>query len=163
MSNYGPEAPGPASDPWEHSAPALADLELGYPHGHQPEREHGGSKALLVVLVGVLVVVLCGGGVAGLYLIGNRGSGAQHSGGSPASASLDPNTVEVGKCMVNGGSNDHPAIRIVPCGPHTYKVLSKIVGTTDKEQCRSVAGTDQVFFYDAHDQALNFVLCLQTL
>lgn len=164
MSNYGPEQPGPASDPWEHSAPDLADLDLGYTQPHQRPRESGGSKALLVVLVGILVVVLCGGGVAGLYLIGNRGSAGQQGGtGGSASATVDPTTIRVGDCMTNSGTVDSPKVRIVSCAPHTYKVLSKIEGTTDKEACRPTANTDQVFFYDAHDQALDFVLCLQSL
>jgi hypothetical protein len=161
MSNFGPGGPGPASDPWEHSAPALADLDLGYPQQHQ-QPESTSSKALLAVLVTVLVIVLCGGGVAALYLIGNRGGG-QHSGsGASSSPSLDPNTIAISQCIVNEGTEDKPKLRVVACGPNAYQVIGKIPNTYDKDRCKEIPGATQAFFYKALDPAQSFVLCLKS-
>jgi hypothetical protein len=157
MSNYGP---GPASDPWEQSAPALADLDLGYPQ-HQP-RESTSSKALLAVLVTVLVIVLCGGGVAALYLIGNRGGGEHSGSGTSSSPSLDPKNITIGQCIVNDGTEDKPELRYATCGPNAYQVIGKIPNTFDKDQCKTVPGATQAFFYKALDPAQSFVLCLKS-
>jgi hypothetical protein len=169
MSYYGSDGPGPAADPWEHSAPVY-DVDLGYPQ--PPPREPASSKVLLVVLVSVLVVVLCGGGVAALYLIGKSNPPAA-TGGSPTppahspsasqSPALDPNTVLKGDCLVNKGNNDAPELQKVPCTPGTLKVLQKIDATSDKDRCKTVPGADQVYYYKTTPDSLSFVLCLQTV
>jgi len=161
VSYYGPEAPGPASDPWEHSATPLYDVDLGYATTPPPGREPTSSKALLFVLVAVLVVVLCGGGVTALYLIGARTKTDAGSPGPSASVTVDPNAIVPNQCMVNESTNDQPKIRIVTCTPGTLKVLSKITGTTDPERCRSVPGANEVYYYNAPDPTKSFLLCLQ--
>jgi hypothetical protein len=162
MSYYGSEGQGPAADPWEHSAPLGYDLDLGYT---QPvPRESAGSRALLIVLVVVLVVVLCGGGVAGLYLLGkgNQSStGGGATGHTSASSTLDPTTIRIGDCIVNDGTDDAPKIRTVTCAPHTLKVIGKINGTTDQNQCKQIAGANRAYFYKTANDSEDFVLCLQ--
>jgi hypothetical protein len=163
VSYYGPETPGPASDPWEHSAVPLHDVDLGYATTPPTAKEPASSKVLLFVLVAVLVVVLCGGGVTALYLIGTRTTTDAGSPGPSASVTVDPNAIIAGQCMVNEGTNDQPKIRIVTCTAGTLKVLSKISGTSDEERCRSVAGANRVYYYNAPDPTKSFLLCLQVV
>lgn len=162
MSYYGSEGQGPAADPWEHSAPIGYDVDLGYT---QPaRREPAGSRALLVVLVAVLVVVLCGGGVAGLYLLGKgnqSSSGAGATGQTSSGTTVDPTAITIGECMVNDGTDDVPKIRIVTCTPGTLKVIGKINGTVDQNQCKQIAGANRAYFYKTSGDAQDFVLCLQ--
>jgi hypothetical protein len=162
MSYYGSEGQGPAADPWEHSAPIGYDVDLGYP---QPvPREPAGSRALLVVLVTVLVIVLCGGGLAGLYLLGkgNQSSSGDGSTGHPStSTTVDPTTIAIGQCMVNDGTDEVPKIRIVTCTPGTLKVIGKINGTVDKDQCKQIAGANRAYYYKTKNDTGDFLLCLQ--
>ncbi len=160
VSYYGPEAPGPASDPWEHSAVPMYDVDLGY--ATTPlAKEPASSKVLLFVLVAVLVVVLCGGGVTALYLIGAHTKPDAGSPGPSVSATVDPNAIVPGQCMVNDGTNDQPKILIVTCTPGTLKVLSKITGTDDEKRCLDVAGANKVYYYKAPVATDSFVLCMQ--
>ncbi|OLE24912.1 MAG: hypothetical protein AUG44_17685 [Actinobacteria bacterium 13_1_20CM_3_71_11] len=169
MSYYGPEEPGQASDPWEHSAPVPYDVDLGYPE--PPTAESRGSRALLIVLVGVLVVILCGGGVGALYLIGakdnrppaNPALAQTHPPSASASPTFDPNSIIKGQCLVNEGTDDQPTVRVTGCTPGTLKVLSRIDATSDKDQCKKVPGANRVYFYKTTPDSLSFVLCLQTV
>jgi len=175
MAQY--DGPSQGSDPW------------GQP-GYDPYAEPGGydeprppapgrnSTALVVVLVSVLVLVLCGGGVAALYLIGAKDHPRAASGpGAPASraatqaaasasagaSTTDPNSILKGQCVVNDGSADAPVLRAVGCGPNTFEVLARFDGTTDNAKCKTVPGSNFHYFYDTSPDTLDFVLCLKKL
>jgi hypothetical protein len=147
----------------------------------EPERPTpgAGSTALLVALVSVLVIVLCGGGVAALYLIGSKDrqpTAAGPGGGGPAtptgtnrppsaspSASYDPSAIIKGQCVVNEGTDETPVLKVVTCGPGTLQVLAKIDGTTDATKCKQVPGSTHHYFYDTTPDTLDFVLCLKKI
>jgi hypothetical protein len=152
----------------------------GEPAGNEPAAEPGtsarqpGSTALLVVLVSVLVLVLCGGGVAALYLIGAKDRPPAAAGGATttatgrpagasASPSYDPSTIVKGQCVVNAGTEDAPVLKVVTCGPGTLQILAKIDGTIDITKCKQVAGSTHHYFYDTTPDTLDFVLCLKRI
>jgi hypothetical protein len=146
MSYYGS---GSASDP-----------------GEQPPA--GNSTALVVLLVSVLVVVLCGGGVGTLYLIGLKdrppavaGGVTNGSPGASTNPGVDTNSIVKGQCVVNDGSKEAPVLRVVTCAPGTFKVLDRIDGTIDTNKCKQVPGANFHYFYDTLPNSLDFVLCLK--
>jgi hypothetical protein len=144
----------------------------------QPVRSPAGSTALLVVLVSVLVVVLCGGGVAGLYLLGTKdrqptGSAAATGPATPTpanrspsaspSAAYDPTSIIKGNCVVNTGTDDTPVLKVVACGPGTFQVLAKFDGTNDVTKCKQIPSSTHHYFYETTPKTLDFVLCLKKL
>ena len=176
MSYNGPAGAGP-SDPWQHSDPSYQQIDLGYQSGHydnppqpQPIPNRGGSRALLAVLVTVLVLVLCGGGVAALYFIGGQpgpsstgGPTAAPSGSTGVSASprFDPTTIAVGQCLAISGPEDKPIIDPSSCSSGHFKVLKRIDGTTDGKRCKGIASWN--YYYDTTPDSNDFVVCLQKL
>jgi hypothetical protein len=140
-----------------------------------PEEPGQGSKALVAVLVSVLVLVLCGGGVAVLYLIGAKdrtprsnspAAAATTRGANPSpspSRGTDPTAITKGQCVVNEGTQDVPVLRVVACGSGTYRVVERFDGTIDVARCNAVAGSDFHYFYDTTPNTLDFVLCLKSL
>lgn len=173
MSYNGPAGAGP-SDPWQHSDPSYQQTDLGYSSGYhdsppQPVPNRGGSRALLAVLVTVLVVVLCGGGVAALYFIGGQpgpstgGPTAAPSGSTGVSASprFDPTTITVGQCLAISGPEDKPTVDPSSCSSGHFKVLKRIDGTTDSKQCKGVASWN--YYYDTTPDSSDFIVCLQKL
>jgi len=153
--------------------------------GHEVSSDSGvpeptpsqGSPVLLVALVSVLVLVLCGGGVAALYLIGakDRQPTATGAGGpatptptnrpaSPSgSPSYDPSAIIKGQCVRNDGTDDAPVLKVVACGPGTFQVLAKIDGTTDTTKCKQIPGSTHHYFYETTPNTLDFVLCLKKM
>ena len=144
----------------------------------QPTRSARGSTALLVVLVSVLVVVLCGGGVAALYLLGTKdrqptgsvtASGpatptpADHAPSASPSVSNDPNLIIKGNCVTNTGTDDAPVLKVVACGPGTFQVLAKFDGTDDVTKCKQIPSSTHHYFYQTTPKTLDFVLCLKKL
>jgi len=171
MSYDGPER---ATDPWEHADPSYGQIDLGYQSGYydnpaQPVPNQGGSRALLAVLVTVLVLVLCGGGVTALYLIGGKGgqpTGAATTGssGSPAtsvSPKFDPTSITVGQCLVITGPPDAPVVEPGSCDPGNFKVVKRIDGTHNSDVCKGI--TRWNYFYDTTPDSNDFVACLQKL
>ena len=163
MSYYGPERSG---DGWGQADRSYANVDLGYPAGYQnpPPRNAGGSRVLLAVLVTIMVLVLCGGGVGALYLIG---AGSKPSTGSspPAStasqsATFDPTTVVQGQCLSIDGPGDAPKIHPAGCDPGNYQVVKRIDGTSDDNSCKGVANAKYVYHYATTPADHSFVLCL---
>jgi len=189
MSHHGPDAP---SDPWEQSA-GYPDLDepgqdeptalIGQPAAPaEPPAEQSapapgrsrGPAIVLAALVGVLVVVLCGGGVAALYLIGTKDRQPPAARSAPPSPSsrpsspsprpsptFDPGSIIKGNCVVNEGPDAAPVLRVVPCGPGTYQVLVRIDSTADVTKCRTVPGATHHYYYETTPPTLDFVLCLK--
>ncbi|HZN17374.1 MAG TPA: hypothetical protein VFB84_04170 [Micromonosporaceae bacterium] len=142
----------------------------------------GRPTGLMLLVVAVVVLLLGGGGLGG-YLIyratdDTTGSGSGASPGpskvpatatsqAPASptapaASGDSRFVTKGQCVVNDGTSDKPAMRVVPCGPNTYEVLARFDGTVKhQEKCPGVAGYEYHYYYDSELDVLDFVLCLK--
>jgi hypothetical protein len=167
MSYYG--GSGPVSDPWDAAGEDGSD-ELGPP---EPAPGSKGSTALVAVLVSVLVLVLCGGGVTALYLIGAKDRPSTATGpaaptmraaasASPSSSpSYDPSLLARGQCVVNDGTDSAPVLRVVGCGPDTFEVLARFDGTTDQNKCKSIPDSNYHYFYDTSPDTLDFVLCLK--
>ena len=130
---------------------------------------------LLGVLVGVLAVVLCGGGAAGLYLVGakDRQPAGSASASVPpptphsrpptatASAAFDPGSIIRGNCVTNTGTDEAPVLHLATCGPGTYLVLVRIDSTSDVTKCRTVPGVTHHYFFSTTPATLDFVLCLK--
>ncbi len=132
-----------------------------------------GPTGLIITLVAVLVVVLCGAGALGYYLLkGDNGKTPAAAGGatsaspsaSPtasAAPSYDPTSIIKGQCVVNDGDDQAPKLRVVACGPNTFQVLARFDGTKDDTKCDTVAGSTHKYFYDTTPDTLDFVLCLK--
>ncbi len=163
-------------DPVSYYGAGQPDYEPYEEPGEPAPTPSTGSTALLVVLVSVLVVVLCGGGVAALYLIGSKdrqpvaaGSGpttpaatSRPSSASP-SGSYDPTAIIKGQCVQNVGTEDAPVLKVAACGPGTFQVLARIDGTIDTTKCKQVAGSTHHYFYDTTPDTLDFILCLKKM
>ncbi len=155
----------------DHSDEPTAPLpEVAAPSDPAPSRR---ATITVVVLVGVLVLVLCGGGSAALYLLGtaDRQPAAaasippsprgRPSNAAPPSPSFDPGSIIKGNCVVNQGTDEVPVIRAATCGPGTFQVLVRIDSTSDTTKCREVPGTTHHYFYSTTPATLDFVLCLR--
>jgi hypothetical protein len=161
-------------DPVSYYGPGEPDYEPYREPDEPAPTPATGSTALLVVLVSVLVVVLCGGGVAALYLIGSKDRQPVAAGSGPAtpaatnrpssaspSGSSDPTAIIKGQCVQNVGTEDAPVLKVVACGPGTFQVLARIDGTIDTTKCKQVAGSTHHYFYDTTPDTLDFILCLK--
>ncbi len=170
MSYYGRDQPG---EPWQGTgAPGGYGADPYGPADGQwvVAQPSQGSKGLVAVLAAVLVLVLCGGGVAALYLIG-AGSHTSSAGGSsptPASTaasgtagSYDPTGIKLDQCVENEGSDLDPRLKVVTCAPGALKVIKRFDGTVDVTQCDNVKGATHHYFYDTTPNSADFVLCLQ--
>jgi hypothetical protein len=173
MSYYGADQPGEA---WQGGgAPGYGTPD---PYGSAGEQwapvPRQGSKGLVAVLATVLVIVLCGGGVAALYLIGAGTStssangssptpgGGQGSGTAASTASYDPTGIQVNQCVQNEGTDDDPKLKVVDCKtPGSLKVIKRFDGTIDYALCNDVKGATHHYFYDTTPNSNDFVLCLQ--
>ncbi|HET8660098.1 MAG TPA: hypothetical protein VFM55_13995 [Micromonosporaceae bacterium] len=170
--------------------PGHGDREYGAPTGPVWQSAHAGvdppgrsrSTGMIMLVVAVAVVLLGGGGLGG-YLIyrasddptpSGSGSSPGPSKGpvtttsqAPASptgpaTSGDSRFVTKGQCVVNDGTSDKPAMRVVPCGPNTYEVLARFDRTVKhQEKCPGVPGYEYHYFYDSELDDLDFVLCLK--
>jgi hypothetical protein len=169
MSYYGPEGSGQASDPWQQGDPSYPQVDLGYPSGYQqaaPPQPQGGSKALLAVLVTVLVLILCGGGVGALYLLGRHGGGSGTAGSTTPGtgrSSFDPTSVTEGQCLVITPPTEAPHLQPGGCTPGNYEVLKRINGTSDDNRCQGVPSARFAYHYATTPETDSFVLCLQRL
>jgi hypothetical protein len=159
---------------------------LGPPYAPAPPQRRGPS-GLVIGIIAMVVVLLCGGGALGAYLLTRDGgdpgtnvatdattspspSAAEPTTARPTTAaptrttsepSEDARTAKVGDCYVNRGSNDKPDMRKVTCASGTYQVLRRIDGTVDRNQCDGVPGYTDFYFYDHPTNSLDFVLCLR--
>jgi hypothetical protein len=168
MSYYGSDRSG---EPWQGAGGYGPADPYGAPDGQWVAEPKQGSKGLVAVLAAVLVLVLCGGGVAALYLIG-AGTGTSSAGGPPtspsggpsgaatATSSYDPTGIKETQCVANDGTEDDPRLRVVPCAPGTYLVLKRLDGTSDQEQCKQVKGSTHTYWYKTTPSSQDFVLCL---
>jgi hypothetical protein len=172
MSYYGSDQSG---EPWQGGTPGgygAAD-PYGSADGQWVAEPKRGSKGLVAVLAAVLVLVLCGGGVAALYLIG-AGTGRSNAGGSSSSppsagpsasgsatSRYDPTGIKVDQCVKNEGTDLDPRLTVVPCGRGTLKVIKRFDGTVDDKLCNDVKGATHHYFYDTTPDSADFVLCLQ--
>jgi hypothetical protein len=169
MSYYGSDQPG---EPWQGAGGYSGADPYGGADGQWVPEPKQGSKGLVAILAAVLVLVLCGGGVAALYLIG-AGSGTSSAGGSPtshptsgpsggatATASYDPTGIRENQCVVNDGTDNDPRMRVVTCAPGTYLVLKRLDGTSDQDQCKQVKGSTHTYWYKTTPESQDFVLCL---
>jgi hypothetical protein len=131
-----------------------------------------GPTGLIITLVAVLVVVLCGAGALGYYLLkgGNDKTPAAQTQPSPtqsnsptasAAPSYNPTSIIKGECVVNDGDDQAPKLRVVGCGPNTFQVQARFDGTKDDTKCDTVAGSTHKYFYDTTPDTLDFVLCLK--
>jgi hypothetical protein len=156
MSYYGP---GPADDPWGH-----ADQLAGAASAARPT---AGSRVLLAVLVTVLVLVMCGGGVGALYLIGSRtsspGAGASGSASATTGPTFDLQQVRRNDCISIIHPDDSPQLGPGDCHAGNYRVVERFDGTGDERRCQGVSGANHVYFYRTTPEADSFVLCLHKL
>ncbi|HET8680881.1 MAG TPA: hypothetical protein VFM54_03250, partial [Micromonosporaceae bacterium] len=127
-------APPPTGPVWQPAhGPGAGPAGRGRPTG------------LILVVVAVMVVVLGGGGLVGYLIYRAADDTPAGSGSSPGptgsaagttpsrapatptgpAASGDSRFVAKGQCVVNDGTSDKPAMRVVPCGPNTYEVLAR--------------------------------------
>jgi hypothetical protein len=167
MSYYGP---GQANDPWPQAGPPSGYADASYSHSYLesgPVRSTGSSRALLAVLVTVLVLVICGGGIGGLYLLGaHTGSpdaGSTRTATPPAGPSFNPKAIAVGDCLAIAHPDDSPQLGPGGCSTGNYQVVKRINGTGDKTLCQGVNGANSVYFYQTTPDSDSFVLCLHKL
>jgi len=151
---------------------------------NQPPKKSKGP--MIAIIIVVVVVVLAAAGVGGWAVFG-RGGGSTHADPTPSpthtsaspsptsespspsespSASLpggDAVSVQEGQCVKNEGTSSNPNLKIVDCGPGTYKVLKKFRGTHDTDKCKSVSGYTTSYYQTFGDDlsSLDFVLCMQ--
>jgi hypothetical protein len=139
---YGQFTPGVA-------APSVWTQETMSQGGYAYAPPRGGSRVGLYVLVFLAVVVLGGGGGYGAYwLITQRGDGT-----TPTTTSSDPPTsstgqsasptgeptfvasaVKVGDCLLNTGTGNSPAMKVVDCSTaKSYEVLKITAGESIPE------------------------------
>jgi hypothetical protein len=200
----GPSGYVPPQDPWavpEHGG--LASMPTDpipqqyeqpryeqpqYPTGsevwsQQPTVAHGGqyappmapvpqrNRAGMLVIIFVAVLVLGGGGVyAGFYFVKKHGSN------TPTTTQTDLQSVQVGDCLVNVGTDNDPDMRRSACtAANSFKAV-KVVrgdavprdsssGVVDPKAAAGVvcAGTKYENFYaywDTEAPAHNVVICL---
>ncbi|WP_051799845.1 LppU/SCO3897 family protein [Catenuloplanes japonicus] len=155
-----------------------------------PPPQGGGSGAGKVVgiIVGAVLVfalLICGGVVYGINQAGNAVDNALDNlpttvptlptlptedpfptptGGSEDDDAAD--SVKVGDCIVNDGTDENASIRVVPCAKDTLEVLIRIPFTDDGEEaCKDVEGADSWYMYTSSSVGGvgDYVLCLKTL
>ncbi|MET7418043.1 hypothetical protein [Dactylosporangium sp. NPDC005555] len=141
-----------------------------------------------MALVIILVLLLCGGGAAGIWYVlkDNKSTPTTTSPTTKASTSAKPSTsaapstapsggasspagvspgdaknVKVGECLTNIGSATAPVMQKTACGAGTFEVLKKYEGTSDKEKCNGVTGYTHNYFYKATPETFSFVLCMK--
>ncbi|MFV2008363.1 MULTISPECIES: LppU/SCO3897 family protein [unclassified Micromonospora] len=158
----------------------------GVPGAPPPKKSRTGLIIGLVIGAVVLLLLLCGCGVIGLFALADSGTSTASeelptvdvSTGTPDdqqgedSSSLPPpdsglDLVVVGDCVVNDGSDEDAVLRKVACDPGTFEVLARIPLTTDTERCDDpIFGhpdTDTTYTHDTGEQLLNYVLCMKEL
>lgn len=148
-----------------------------------PPPSSGGSGAgkvvgIIVGAVLVLVLLVCGGTVFALYQAGDAANDALKN--IPTVAPTLPtlpteeplatpdaaDTVQVGDCIVNDGTDEQASIRKVPCAKDALEVLIRIPFTDDGEKaCEDVPGADSWYMYTSSSVGGvgDYVLCLKTL
>jgi hypothetical protein len=160
--SYGADPPGGAPSPWWPAAP--------------PPRRNTPIVALVVVL-GLLI--LGGLGTTAWLLVpkdspaSGTGRGAPTPSGPTTAANVaepqpseDARFVKRGQCVRNEGTEQNPAMTIVPCVSGTYQVLKRVDGRTTGEadaevKCSKVQNYTKWYFYDSELDSLDFVLCLR--
>ncbi|HEY2675202.1 MAG TPA: hypothetical protein VGJ07_33140 [Rugosimonospora sp.] len=166
-----PAAWDPSGQP-EQPSPLNPPSPLGPPDSRGPRPPRKSSRGLVITLVGVLVLVLCGGGALALYLLhkgdatqpkstpiaGTSGSASARASATP---SYDPSSIVKGQCVVNDGDENVPRLRVVACAPGSYLVLARFDGTGDPQKCTTVSGSTHDYFYQTSPTSLDFVLCLK--
>jgi hypothetical protein len=165
----------PEEDPFdEPTAPLPVPDSADDPTDALPVQRKLGGRVLLGVLIGVLVLVLCGGGAAALYLVGTKDrqpaaaaasapppTPRAHPSSATPSPAFDPGSIIRGNCVTNTGNDEAPVLHLVACGPGTYLVLVRIDSTSDVTKCRTVPGVTHHYFYSTTPATLDFVLCLR--
>jgi hypothetical protein len=64
--------------------------------------------------------------------------------------------------LINQGTDTKPDLIMVRCEPGSLEVLERKEGTTNFEECRSVAGYRYHYFYDSDlGDSFDFVLCMR--
>ncbi|MEU0554016.1 hypothetical protein [Dactylosporangium maewongense] len=140
-----------------------------------------------MALVIVLVLLLCGGGAAGIWYVlkndktgpattspttaapkpsgsGKASTSAAPSGGASSPGGVqagDAKTVKVGECLTNTGTATAPVMQKTTCAAGTFEVLKRIEGTSDKEKCNGVTGYTHNYFFKATPETFSFVLCMK--
>lgn len=186
-----PGAPEPQSaPPAPQSGPPAQFGVPGAPYGTPgapgaPPKKSGGAKVGIIIgIVAVLLLCVCGG-VGGWLIYKNSSdseekppvsaptpdtapTGDEEPTPKPSDDEEDPtdDIFSDGDCVINEGTNDDPELKKVPCGPNTYKVLSRIPFTTDDERCTDdpVFGdpeTDTTYVHDSSMDFADYVLCLK--
>ena len=141
------------------------------------------SKAGLIAVMAIVVLVLGGGGgYTAWYVIRHGGTGQDP--GTPGSSStaasqappaFDPHDVKVGECLINDGTDEKPKMASAACTmPKSYKVIKRVAGeglmendqggfdrdTTIKAACAGTGFASWYSYKDLSDDTLDLVLCL---
>jgi len=156
------------------------------PGAPPPKKSRTGLIIGLVIGAVVLLLLLCGCGVIGLFALTDSSTSTageelptvdvstdtpdDQQGEDADSAPLpggSDDLIVVGDCVVNDGSEEDAVLRKVACEPGTFEVLSRIPLTTDTERCDDpIFGhpdTDTTYTHDTGEQVLNYVLCMKEL
>jgi hypothetical protein len=150
-----------------------------------PTSGGSGSGKVIGIIVGAVLVfalLICGGVFYGINQAGNAVNDALDNipTGAPTLPTLptdDPlptpteepdaaDTVQVGDCIVNDGTDDKADIRKVPCAKDALEVLIRIPFTDNGEEaCKDVEGADSWYMYTSSSVGGvgDYVLCLKTL
>ena len=85
-----------------------------------------------------------------LYQRNNSGSGQ-----------AAPPPAAVGECVVSDGQPaPNTSLRKATCGAGSFKIVKIFTGTSDKEQCATVAGATEYFAYKWVQASGSYVLCM---
>jgi hypothetical protein len=80
----------------------------------------------------------------------------------PAKLAQSARFAKPGECVLNQGTDTKPDLIMVRCEPGSLEVLERKEGTTNVEECRSVAGYRYHYFYDSDlGDSFDFVLCMR--
>jgi hypothetical protein len=81
---------------------------------------------------------------------------------SPTKLPQSARFAKQGDCVLNQGTDTKPDLIMVKCEPGSLEVLERKEGTTNVEECRSVAGYRYHYFYDSElGDSFDFVLCMR--
>ncbi len=162
--------------PESYPQPSYQPPAGGEGWGPPPRRS---NTALIVTVVVALAVLVCGGGVTGLYLLNksnsaktpaaNRSKPAQSAAPTqeattpPAAGTggTAPITAQVGDCLVNDGTDERPKMRQVQCAANSFEVVKRIPKSTNSALCENVSGYTHNYIYDTSPDDNDFVLCLK--
>jgi hypothetical protein len=72
-------------------------------------------------------------------------------------------TAEVGRCVVNKGTDANPKVEVVDCGSSDaqYRIVGRLDNSTDDSQCDQFAGAEATYVYNG--RYTKYTLCLGSI